>query len=412
MPQMTLQQAIELGLRHHRAGELAQAEAIYRQILSTIPDQPEATNLLGALAFQVGRLDVSIPLLRRAIEIKPQLPEAHANLGSALLQNGQYDDAIALFRHAISMRREFPMAHHNLGLALLLKGEFDEGWSEYAWRDRAEELGRVHQKFPQPQWRGESLDGKRILLHAEQGVGDTIQLVRFIPEVIARGGRVILAVQEEVLSLVRQIPGVMQFATRGDPIPEFDVHSPLLNLPGALAITRDTIPSSEKYLSADAALVKEWETKLSAPPRHRKIGLAWAGDPRHTNDRNRSIAAEMLAPFQTIADTTFYRLHKSGSAGPAWIVDHTPGFRDFSDTAAFIENLDLVISVDTAVAHLAAAMGKPTWILLPFVPDWRWMLERTDSPWYPSVRLFRQSSIGDWRNVMEQVKIAMAKGKI
>lgn len=367
-------------------------------------------NLSNALR-EDHQVEAALKAAERANELEPKLAAGLNNLGAALLRSGQFEEAIASYRRAIELEPEFAMAHYNLAMSLLLTGRFEEGWPHQEWRWKARELGLTKMNFPQPMWSGSTslttggdlLDGKRIFLHAEQGFGDAIQFVRYVPEVIARGGRVILAVQKELIELMRTIPGIEQIVTDGDTFPPFDVHCAMLSLPVVLKTRLDTIPANIPYLHADPARVEAWRVKLDRPKDSRmKVGLVWAGSATHKNDRNRSIGLSQLAPLAGVRGVRFISLQKGeGSRQPPpdgmEIEHYGDDLRDFSDSAGLIANLDLLITVDTAPAHLAGAMGKPVWTFIPHIPDWRWMLERTDSPWYPTMKLYRQPATGDWR---------------
>jgi tetratricopeptide (TPR) repeat protein len=334
--------------------------------------------------------------------LNPELVEAHLNLGVALMAKTDVVPAITSFRRAIDLRPDSAKAHYNLALALLSSGNFREGWTENEWRWLCKGFTTPLRRFTQPLWDGSPLHGRTILLHCEQGFGDSIQFIRYAPLVAERGGRVVLWAPPELLSLMRGVQGVETVAT-AEPFPPFDVHCPLLSLPRALDTRLESIPANVPYLFADPVRTARWKDKVVASANGLKIGLAWAGRPTHTNDRNRSIGLKQLAPLAEITGVTFYSLQKGSSAHHAAgapsgmnLIDLTDELHDFADTAALIENLDMVIAVDTSVAHLAGAMGKRVWVLLPFSADWRWLLNREDNPWYPTMRLFRQKQIGNW----------------
>jgi hypothetical protein len=306
------------------------------------------------------------------------------------------------------------MGHWNLALMLLTHGDFERGWREYEWRWRVRELN-MEFKAAGPQWDGSDLAGRQILLFAEQGLGDAIQFVRYIPQVSQRGGKIALAVQGELIRLLRGTGGdrneisrsVETWVAFGEETPGYDVYCPLLTLPKVFGTTLSNIPADTPYLFADEAMAAQWKSRMPSDDRL-KVGLVWAGRPKHINDRNRSIAAGKLAPLARAENVWFCSLQKGPIARPEdrppfELADWTSELNDFADTAALIANLDLVICADTAVAHLAGAMGKRVWVLIPYLPDWRWMLDRTDSPWYPTMRLFRQPRPGDWETVMQQV---------
>jgi hypothetical protein len=297
-------------------------------------------------------------------------------------------------------------------MLLLLRGELREGFEKYESRWRLETL--PPRGFPAPLWNGEDLSGRTILLHAEQGYGDTIQCLRYVPQVAARGGWVVLEVPKELLGLARRLPEVGQLLARGDALPRFDLQCPLFSLPRAFATTIETIPAQVPYLSAEPEAIARWRIRLGERP-GLKVGLAWAGSPQHRNDARRSIAIETLLPLLRLEGVRWFSLQVGERAAdlarlPGGLVtDLSPDLIDFAETAAVIGNLDLVIAVDTASAHLAGALGRPAWVLLRARPDWRWLLEREDSPWYPSLRLFRQHRPGDWEEVVRRVAAALER---
>ena len=264
-------------------------------------------------------------------------------------------------------------------------------------------------EFAQPPWDGSELNGKTVLLHAEQGLGDSIQFVRYVPMVRDRGGKVVLQCQPALSRLFTGLPGIDRVIKNGDPIPRFDAHCPLLSLPRAFGTTLDSIPASVPYLTADPAAALDWAKRLADRP-GKKVGIVWAGRAGYVGDRTRSLSLTTLAPLACASGITWYSLQKGYAAAQISdapqgmeLIDRTAELNDFADTAALIANLDLVISVDTAVAHLAGAMGKSVWTLLPYAPDWRWLLNRDDSPWYPTMRLFRQQRPGDWGEVIQRI---------
>jgi hypothetical protein len=300
-------------------------------------------------------------------------------------------------------------------MSLLLTGDFGRGWIEYEWRRKGASTGPSRRDFPRPLWLGgKKIADKTILLHSEQGFGDTIQFCRYVPLVAARGARVVLEVEQPLLDLLTGLAGATRVTAKGNPLPDFDLQCSLLSLPLAFRTQLETIPSAMPYLRApDQALLK-WGTRLPAKRRPR-IGIAWAGNSKHIRDRERSIDLRCLLPLLDV-DATFVSLQKEVRARDtatlresADIIHFGHELDGFSDTAALISHLDLVISVDTAVAHLAGGLGKPVWILLAHVPDWRWLLGRDDSPWYPTARLFRQSETREWDSVIKRVRDALLK---
>ena len=383
------------------------------QALALRPHFAEAYGNLGLILTALNRHDEAIASCRKALSINPDLAEAHCNLGCALNDLGHQKEAIASYEQARALDPELAEAHWNLALALLATGDFARGWQEHEWRWRANVIG-PEQNFRQPLWLGvEDLTGKTILLHNEQGLGDALQFVRYAPQVRQRGARVVLRVQRPLLSLMAGLAGVDLVIAEGDALPEFDFHCPLLSLPLAFGTHLQNIPAGIPYLHPAADRLAKWQSILgerTAP----RIGLAWSGNPAHKNDRNRSIALKQLLPLLSVPGVRFVSLQRDLREDDAAVLGNLPALvsigaqlDDFADTAAAISLLDLVITVDTAVAHLAGALGKPVWVLLPFAPDWRWLLKREDSPWYPTARLFRQQQINDWDEAVSAVAIAM-----
>lgn len=515
MPSMTLQQAMELAVQHHRNGNLAEAEAIYRQVLSISPNQPDVLHLMGILAIQAGKLEIAADVIRRAITLNPteptyhanlgealmrggkldeaiesfrqsielgpvyeawnnlgnalgrrgdldeaiaafhsaialdpRLPEAHSNLGDALKQQGKlteameaidkalaihpglmaahnnrgiclralgrYDDAVESYRHALNLSPALSILHYNLAATLLLKGDYEQGFIEYEHRFGVPEMAGPLTRYSLPQWEGEELGGRSIVLHAEQGFGDTIQFVRFAPQVKSRGGRIVLAVQPELMRLMEGIEGIDEIIPLTD-TPAADLHCPLLSLPRILGTTLHTIPPAP-YLQVDESAVDRWKERIKPASGVRKIGVAWSGRAQFKDDHWRSLTLDALAPLAQVQNVTFYSLQ----VGPATsqlqspppglrLIDLSPHLTDFAETAAALMNLDLLITTDTAIAHLAGAIGMPVWMLTSFSPDWRWQIDRDDSPWYPTMRLFRQTTLDDWKTPVSAIVEALAE---
>jgi len=403
-----------LGNALSQGAQLSDAIVAYRQAIALNPDLPQAHSNLGTVLRATGRLDEALAECSKAVALNGKLPEVHNNLANILKDLGRWDEAVAACRQAIGVEPQLAEAHFNLSLLLLMQGDFSRGWLEHEWRWRCPNFPSARCDFAQRQWDGSELAGRRILLHAEQGFGDTIQFVRYAPLVAARGGQVILACPPELHRLLNDLSGITGAIAFDAPLPPFDVHCPLLSLPLAFGTTLPSVPRAVPYLHGHAAELARWQREL-AGDRHFKVGLVWAGKSTHANDRNRSLPLSALAPLARISGVSFYSLQKGAAAEQAktppagmTLIDHTNELHDFADTAGLIAQLDLIISVDTAVVHLAGALGKPVWTLLPFVADWRWLLERSDSPWYPTMRLFRQPAVGDWSNVVEQVSVALA----
>jgi Flp pilus assembly protein TadD len=391
-------------------GELEEAIFYLRKAASLSPNDPEVHNNLGIALAEQGQHEQAIDCHRQSLVLKADNPAAHNNLGIALEETGQHDEALACYRRALELQPDWAEVHTNLAQALLMQGEWMEGWKEERWRWRLDDPKSRPRSFPQPLWDGGDVHGNRILLHAEQGFGDTIQFARYAPLVVARGGRVIVECHLELHRLLQTLDGIDQLVARGQPLPPFDLHSPLMSLPLIFETTLQSIPSQAPYLHADPQASEEWRRKLSDDPAALKVGLAWAGNPRQKADRKRSMPLSAFAPLAQVNGVSFYSLQKGEAAAQAKntppglkLIDWTEQLSDFADTAAFISQLDLVISVCTSVAHLAGAMGKPVWTLLASAADWRWLLGRDDSPWYPTMRLFRQSARGDWTGAMLRV---------
>lgn len=399
-------------LREH--GALDEAIAAYRQSIALNPDFPEAHNNLGYALRETGQLDDAIASCRLAIALRPDLYGAHNNLGIALKAKGQFAQAADAFEREIAYRPDMAEAHHNLSFVLLMRGEFKRGWDEYEWRWKSRLLPAPARNFSQPQWDGSPFESGAVLIHAEQGFGDTIQFIRYLPLVAQRGLKIILECQPELHRLVRTLPGTYQIIAPGDPLPKFDFHCPLLSLPRIFGTDLTNIPSAVPYLSAEPAPTEQWKIKFPTPDGRLRVGLAWAGNPAFRGDQARSMSLDQFKPISAVPAVQLYSLQKGAAARQAVnrpdgfdLVDLTADLHDFADTAALIKNLDLVISVDTAVAHLAGALAKPVWVLIPFVPEFRWLLARTDSPWYPTMRLFRQPRLNDWSDVIHQVATAL-----
>jgi tetratricopeptide (TPR) repeat protein len=400
-----------LGATLIELGRAADAEAPLRAALTLKPDHVDAHNNLGLALQSSGRLDDAAVELRAALALQPDNADIHANLGTVLRGLGRFDAAEDCWHQALARDPQHAGAHFNLGTALLAKGDFASGWPQFEWRDRVP--GSHQRRFSQPRWTGEKLDDGVVLIHAEQGFGDTIQFARFVALAASRT-RVVL---EAPLPLVRLLStlcgadqivlrGADQIIARGEALPRFDAHCPLLSLPGLLGTTLETIPAGVPYLQPPQGGM--WQERLNRTGGLR-VGLCWAGRSDYREDRWRSLPAAALSVL-AVPGVTFVCLQKNASqpAPPDLnLLDWTDELADFADTAALIAQLDLVISVDTAVAHLAGALGKPVWLLNRFDADWRWLRGRTDSPWYPTLRQFRQSVPNDWSAVLQEVATAL-----
>jgi Flp pilus assembly protein TadD len=415
----------DLGNVYSAVGENQLAEEAYRKALSFAPDCAEAYNNLGVLAGEREDYAEARRFYEKALTLRPRYAEAVYNLGIALAAMGKYQKAVHRYEQTLVLNPNHPRARFNLSLTRLLLGDLPGGWKEWESRWLTPQLAPALRKFPQPAWNGEALSGKRILLYAEQGLGDTLQFIRYVPMVAAKGASIVLEVQTPLLPLFRPLldswtkgdnhaveTGIILAA--GDELPSFDTHCSLMSLPAIFNTTLSTIPSVAGFLQCERTFVRDKAPGL-------RVGIVWAGSPTHKRDRTRSLPLAVLRPLLDLPDIQWVSLQKgppsaqlreSGADDAAFlrIEDATAEFHDYADTAAAINGLDLVITVDTSVAHLAGAMGKPVWVLLPKqLPDWRWLLERKDSPWYKSARLFRQKTAGDWAGVVVTLREELRK---
>ena len=392
----------------HELGLLEEAVANYQNAIALNTEFAGAFSNRGNVLKKLGRLYEALESFDKALTIKPDYAEAYSNRGLALQELKRQEEAVASFEKAISIKPDFAEAHWNKSVTLLLMGDFEYGLKLYEWRWKNEALALPKRNFPQPLWLGsENIAGKTILLHAEQGLGDTIQFCSYAKMVKNLGARVVLEVPPALSGLLNGLQGVDTLVQTGQALPEFDYHCPLMSLPLAFKTELLTIPSPSPYLCADANKLEQWSAKLGERKKPR-IGLVWSGSTIHKNDHNRSLKLEALLSHLS-KDYEYVSLQKEVRQVDAELLagsdirHYGQELKDFSDTAALCALMDIVISVDTSVAHLAGAIGKPTWVLLPYVPDWRWLLDRDDSPWYESVRLYRQSEDRRWEPVLECV---------
>lgn len=398
-----------LGTALAQANRLDDAEAQQRQALACDPNYAEAWSHLGDTLRRQGRFQEAIAAQQKAIALQPNLAVAHNNLGALLRETGEFDQAFAEFERAVQLQPTYAPAHYNFALALLLKGDYQRGWEEYRWRWGIPEFQQRKRNFSQPPWDGQQIHGKTVLLHAEQGFGDTLQMVRFVPLVARRGASVILECQPELKALFSRIDGVRQVIEPGATLPHFDFHASLMDLPMILGTRLDSIPSAVPYLTLDPAAVAEWRTLL--PPQQQRIraGIAWTGnifpDPQRICPADALRAVAELDGIQLICVQKQPPTQQEQQTLRLFIPPRP--LNNFHDSAALIANLDCIISIDTAVAHLAGALGKPTWTLLPFSADWRWLPNRGDSPWYPTMRLIRQRQRGDWTGAISELCAAL-----
>lgn len=433
-----------LGVVLIETGDVAAAIESQRAAVACDPEYGAAWSSLSAALYQAGQFDEAVAAARRAVELSPCMVGAAVNLAialeatgeetapvaaflacvernpesadawfelaRALQRRGQAQAAIQAYERTCTLRPDHVMAHAQCALARLLVGDLARGWAEYEWRLRRPGLDA--RRSTAPRWRGEDLADRTILVHTEQGLGDALHMVRYLAPLAEVARAVIVEVDRAVLPVVPRVPRVTAVAS-GEVIPAHDVVSPLLSLPLRFGTTLETIPGRAPYLHVDASRVDAWDKMLSERGGGRRVGLVWAGNPDHDNDHNRSIPFASLAPLVEQAGFAWYGLHNrplDAGAAAAGVIDLSARLTDLGETAAAIMGMDLVITVDTAVAHLAGGLGKPVWILVPFVPDWRWLLDRDDSPWYPTARLFRQRRAGDWDAVIGRVAAALSAG--
>lgn len=431
---------IDYAVALHRAGHLDQAEAAYRRILARDGEVPGVVQLLGVIAHQRRQFDRALALIGRAIELAPDVPHFHYNLGEVYRALDRPEQAAGCYRRAIALNPRFVEAIDNLAAVLLradrldealetcrrslelhpagpeahltracinLKlGRFVEGWRDYEWRIKCRDYPPDSRTFAGPLWHGEDIAGRTLYVHAEQGFGDTIQFMRYVPMLARYRARVVFECPPGLLRLARSMGGDAQIIARGAKVPPYDLHAYLLSLPGIFGTTPDSIPARVPYLHPEPAEVESLRSRIAQYP-GRRIGIAWAGNP--AAGMGRFCPLERLLSLRQAPGVRLFSLQKGPGAAEVQRLTATdtvcllPDDADFATTAAIMASLDLVVCVDTAVAHLAGAMGRPVWVLLSHGADWRWMVGRSDSPWYPTMRLFRQRAPGDWQAVIEDV---------
>jgi tetratricopeptide (TPR) repeat protein len=402
-----------LGTVYAAAKQPEKAIAIFLRAIEQKPDYAEAFSNLSNAYHAAKNYPGAIDAAWRAIALDPNLAVAHSNLAQAFLATDKRDEAMAEFKEAIRLDPKLPEAQYNLGMMLLRAGQYRDAWELYEWRWEVKDFKMDRQQFVLPMWNGEPLEGRGILLHIEQGFGDLIQFVRYVPLVAQRGGRVFLESHRELARLMGSVPGVERVIPIGPPPKETTIRCPLLSLPRIFQTSIETIPAKVPYLWFNPELAERWKVKLGAEKRL-KVGLVWNGRPRP--EPRRSVPFAELAPLAGVPGVKFVSLQFGEAAAQAKnapagmdISDWNEEITDFADTAALMANLDLIVTIDTAAAHLAGALGRPTWVLLCQRPDWRWLDAGSVCPWYPTARLFRQPTDGDWRTPMMQLAGELAE---
>ena len=392
----------------------------YAKAIKLNPDYADGYNNLAAALYKLGDFKAAIENGRKAIKLKDNYAEAYNTLAAALQAEQRFAEAIECYDKTVEYAPAYAEAYYSRGMLYLCHGEFAKGWDDYQWRLKTEKI-KITLRYNEPWWQGENFQGKTLLVQAEQGFGDSMQFVRYLPMVKERGGRVILAEKPELIGLFRNLEGIDDLVDTGKVAKgniKYDLYVTLLSLPAIFGTKTDSIPARIPYLSAEASKIAYWHDKIKTDAF--KIGIVWAGNPTHGNDHNRSCTLNNFIQLAKIKNVTLFSLQKGSAVEQMnnWhedleLINLGQEFEDFTDTAGAIENMDMIISVDTAVMHLAGAMGKPALGLIPYEPDWRWMLNRQDSPWYPTIRLFRQKQHGNWDGVFqraaEQLKILIEK---
>lgn len=446
----TVLEVLTAAAKYHQAGRAEEAATLYRAVIAHDAVNSDARHLLGLLTANGGDPGTGLALIRDAVALVPQFGDALYNLGNTLKKFGHLDEALNVYRRTLILNPAHPLArfnwanalreagridealsvydaliaqqpdndeyHFQRAFALLLDNRLEEGFAAYEHRWGTDGMTRaVRMDLGHPLWQGEDVAGKTVLIYAEQGFGDTLQFVRYVPMLAERGARVILAVQPELESVLATLPGNVRVVSALDTRTPADYQAPLLSLPHIFGTTAHTIPAPASYIDADPALRERWGARLArAGDEPFRVGLVWGGRPTFRNDTHRSPRLDAMLPLMDVPGVRFFGLQMGeprrdleGRTMPPCFTDLGSEIGDFADTAGIMANLDLVISSCTAPAHLAGALGCPLWLALSYVPDWRWLLGREDSPWYPSVRLFRQPEWGDWQTVTRRMHAAL-----
>ncbi len=404
-----------LGAAYQQLSNWEEAIGAYKGVLAQAPADRNALNNLGVIELERNNLQKAEELFSEVIEIDSNWPEAYMNLGIVQRFLGKYADSKASYQKVIQLSPDNPAAHLNLGMAHLGLGEFKQGWREYLWRVHSERT--ISSKFEVPLWDGSEQGSKRLLVHAEQGLGDTLQFVRYLSLAKARVSELVFRVQPALKTLFGNLEGVDELWIEGEPAHDFDCHIPLMNLPAIFEADQDNIPRADGYLKPQGECPPWLKNYFGQATTERRFGLVWAGNPGHSNDRRRSCPFEALQPLVSRKDIQWFSLQKGEReqdlARYDWaseVIDLGPQFSDFNDTAFAMRELDGVISVDTSAAHLAGGLGVQLWLMIPFVPDWRWLLSGEDTIWYQSARLFRQENRDDWGSVVQALGKELDQG--
>jgi len=407
---------INLGQALWRQARFEEGLAAMQKAEELEPQRPDVQSFLGVYYTSLRRYDEAFAALGRAIEIDPNRAFHHANLGAALYATHQLDESVVEYRKAIALQPDRPEFHADMALPMLVGGNWTEGFREYEWRLKVPHIVALPRHYPQPQWDGSPIQGKTVFLYPEQGFGDAILFCRFAPMLRERGARVILEVRQELYNLVKSLKGIDQLISRGTDVPSFDFHSALLSLPMHFKTTPENVPAQGPYLSADAARIERWRAEVVSVESEAKlrVGLVWGGSKTARHDPQRSLPLEGFAPLAHVPGIRWYSLQVGEDAQQLaqppqgmQIVDLGRKIRDFADSAAAMAALDLVICVDTSAAHVAGATGRPVWMLEPYLPYWPWGIEGETTPWYPTMRIFRQPALDNWDGVLERVAEAL-----
>ena len=444
---LTIKETLELAVKKHNEDNLKEAEILYLKILELDPNNSDALHLLGLIANQVGKYEKALELIKKAIKLKsnsaiyysnlamtydslgndenstknfetalrldPHYNKAHLahyNLGVHYKDKENNEKALKHYNKAIELEKNFAEAHFNKGLILLQQGNLKVGFNEFKYRFKKKHStdSRI---FKKPQWNGEDLKNKRILIASEQGFGDDIQFIRYLKLIKEKQAYIILECKKELKELFENLEEIDELIEKTDTLPntEFDYYTHLMDLPKIFNTTLETIPNKTPYLKVSTELVNKFKEKINSDKF--KVGIVWQGNPNQENDKNRSTNSETFKILKELQNIQLYSLQKetSETLDDPEIIDLSKDINNFSDTAAIIENLDLIISVDTSVAHLAGALNKPTWVLLSKIADWRWLLNKSDCPWYPNMKLFRQKKLGDWDSLIDDISIELKK---